>query len=259
MRSESFVPIAARIGFAAKGLVYLILGWLALEAGLGTGGRVSSVRGVVRGLLDESYGPVLVLAIAVGLALYAGWRYLEAFADANDKGTDASGIGTRAAYAASGTVYGVLAIDAARLALSDGGGTGGGRETMIAGALGGWLVWVAGFVLIGYGAKQLRDAFSGKLSQRLQIGEAVRDAGPWLLHVSRVGIAARGIVFGILGVLLIRGSSRPDAASQTDTADSLRIISGLPQGELWLAAMGAGLMAYGVYQLLHARYRRINL
>ena len=102
-------PIA-RAGFAAKGIVYLILGTLVTQAAFGAGGRITE-------LLGEPYGRPLLALLAMGLVGYALWRFLEAFADANRKGTSPKALGVRAGYAASGVVYGSLAIYATRLAL----------------------------------------------------------------------------------------------------------------------------------------------
>ena len=249
----------ARAGFLAKGVVYLIIGWLAFRAGTGRGGGVTDSEGAIRSLLSATQGRVLIGALAAGLAGYALWRFLEAFADANRKGTDLKGITTRAGYALSGTIYGSLAIDAAGIAQRSGGGGGSAVESFVGNTLG-WALPLVALGLIAYAIHQMAKAFSGKLSDRLNIGSAVREVGPWVLTISRIGIAARAVVFFGIGVLLLRSpGTSGSAAASTGTSDSLRWLSRLPQGQLVLAAVGAGLAAYGLYQLIHARYRRIDL
>ena len=250
----------ARAGFVAKGIVYLIIGWLAFRAGSGRGGDVTDSEGAIRSLLSATQGRVLIGALAIGLAGYALWRLLEALADANRKGTDIKGIAARAGYALSGAIYGSLALDAARIAQRRPGGGGPGPvESVVANTLG-WALPVVALGLIAYAIHQFARAFSGKLSERLNIGSAAREVGRWVLMVSRIGIAARAVVFFGVGMLLLRspGMSASDATS-TGTSDSLEWLSRLPQGQLVLAAVGAGLAAYGIYQLVHARYRRIDL
>ena len=250
----------ARAGFVAKGIVYLIIGWLAVRAATGSGGRLTDSEGAIRSLLSAGQGRVLIGGLAVGLAGYALWRFLEAFADANRKGTDAGGLAARAGYALSGTIYGSLAFDAARIASRQGRGGGSAVVESFVGDVLGWALPLVALGLIGYAIHQIAKAFSGKLSERLNIGSAVREVGPWVLTISRVGIAARAVVFLGVGLLLLRspGASVSTAAS-TGTSDSLRWLARLPQGQLVLAAVGAGLAAYGLYQLVHARYRRIDL
>jgi hypothetical protein len=251
----------ARTGFAAKGVVYLILGTLVTRAAFGAGGRITDMRGALRELLDHRYGAVVLGTLAAGLVGYALWRFLEAFADANRKGTNAQALAVRAGYAASGFVYGSLALYAARLALHDQAGRGASRsglDTWISASAAEWLVPLAALCLIGYAIQQFASAWRGKLDSRVSAGEAERETGRWVIAVSRFGIAARACVFAGIGVLLLTSPAKSAAAAaETDTVDSLRWLSRLPSGRWVLAAVALGLAAYGVYQLVHARYRRI--
>jgi hypothetical protein len=251
----------ARAGFAAKGVVYLILGGLATAAAFGAGGRITDARGALRALLREPFGEPLLALLAVGLAGYALWRFLEAFADANREGTTPRALGLRAGHAVSGVVYGSLAIHAARLAVharATGGHRGDAFDGWIGASTAAWLIPVAGVALIGYAMHQFASAWRGRLDSRFSTGSARREAGPWVVAVSRFGIAARACVFVGVGVLLLRLPSRDVAtAARTDTTDSLRWLAALPSGRWVLAGVALGLAAYGVYQLLHARYRRI--
>jgi Domain of Unknown Function (DUF1206) len=250
----------ARAGFAAKGIVYLILGTLVTQAAFGTGGRITDMRGALRTILREPYGRPLIGVLAAGLVGYALWRFLEAFADANRKGTKPKALGVRAGYAVSGLVYGSLAIYAWRLALHapERGSGGTALDGWIDASVAGWLVPLAALGLIGYAIQQFASAWRGKLDSSVSAGEAAREAGGWVIAVSRFGIAARACVFVGIGVLLLTSRARSaSAAAATDTTDSLRWLSDLPNGDWVLAAVALGLGAYGVYQLVHARYRRI--
>jgi hypothetical protein len=251
----------ARAGFAAKGIVYLILGSLLTQAAFGAGGRITNMRGALRALLREPYGRPLLGVLAAGLVGYAVWRFLEAFADANRKGTKPKALGVRAGYAASGFVYGSLAIYAARLTFGGpavGGHAGNGLDAWIDQSAAGWLVPVAGLCLIGYAIQQFASAWRGKLDSRVSAGTAARETGQWVINVSRFGIAARACVFAGIGVLLLTSPGKSaSAAAETDTTDSLRLLARLPSGRWVLAAVALGVASYGVYQLVHARYRQI--
>ena len=251
----------ARAGFAAKGIVYLILGSLVTQAAFGAGGRITDMRGALRALLSEPYGRPVLGVLAAGLVGYAVWRFLEAFADANQKGTKPTALGVRAGYAVSGFVYGSLAIYAARLAFrapAGGHGGGSGLDGWIDQSAADWLVPLAGVCLIGYAIQQFASAWRGKLDSRVSAGAAARETGRWIINVSRFGIAARACVFaGIAALLLTSPSKSPSAAADTDTTDSLQLLAHLPSGRWVLAAVALGLASYGVYQLVHARYRRI--
>jgi hypothetical protein len=252
----------ARIGFAVKGVLYLMLGGLALLFALGRGGRLTDLRGVEVFLLDTAYGRPLVGTVGVGLGLYAAWRFLEAFADANNKGTSPGGLGARALYALSGSVYGLLAIDALRLAIGAGQGSGGAAavpRTLVAGEVATWGALLVAAGLVAYGVQQLLRAFAASLSDRLNLQRVQREIGEWPIRVSRIGLAGRAVVLMTMGVALARQARRSAAAAaQTDTGDTLRLLAAMPTGEALLVAVATGLMAYGVFQLVQARYRAIT-
>jgi hypothetical protein len=256
-----WVEPLARAGFAAKGIVYLILGGLATSAAIGAGGRITDMRGALRALLREPFGEPLLWPLAVGLIGYAIWRFLEAFADANRQGRTPKALALRAGYAASGVVYGSLAVYALKLAAhahASGAGGGDALDGWIGASTAAWLIPLAGVALIGYAVQQFVSAWRGRLDSRFSTGSARREAGPWVIALSRFGIAARACVFAGVGVLLLQLPSRTvTAARHTDTTDSLRWLVGLPSGRWVLVAVALGLGAYGVYQVLHARYRRI--
>ena len=258
---RQWVERGARAGFAAKGIVYLVLGGLALRFALGQGGQLTDPHGAVARLLSTPYGRLLVGAVAIGLGLYAGWRFLEAFADANNKGSDRGALLARAKSAISGAVYGILAVDAATLAL----GTGSGNSaddlpsTLLGGMLTRWTAGLVALVLIGYGLTQLRHALAAKLGDQLSASRVERHAGPWVLLVSRIGMAGRAVVLIAMGFILgRRAMASPRTAAETDTGDSLRLIAALPTGEWLLIGIAAGLIAYGLFQLVQARYRTIS-
>ena len=258
--NRAVVESLARAGFAVKGGVYLLLGLLALLAALGMGGRVTDPLGAIATIARSPFGRVGVGAVAVGLALYAGWRFLEAFADANRVGWNRDGTPKRLAWALSGFVYAVLALDAARLALQWGERTDSGLPPMIvASPLAPWLVTIVALGVIGYAAKEARAALAHRLSERLNLRRLTREAGPIVVEISRAGIIARAVVLAAMGIVLLRARATPQRATAgTDMSDSLRLVAALPTGPWLLIVIAAGLMAYGVYQLVHARYRRIT-
>jgi hypothetical protein len=256
----SVVEPLARIGFAMKGVVYLTLGLLALLAGLGQGGRVTNAQGALQTLLAKPFGTAIVGALALGLALYAAWRLLEAFADANRVGSGSSGLGKRAGWAVSGVLYGMLAVDAASLAFRwRSNGDVAIPATITGSRLAPWLIVIIAVGMIGYAALEIKRGLASRFSERLDIGRLSREAGQLVVQISRAGIIARAIVMASLAVVLLRARATPArAAAGTDVADSLRLVAALPSGAWGLALVAAGLMAYGVYQLVHARYRRIT-
>ena len=254
---DALIEGFARSGFVAKAVVYLTLGTLTMQAAYGAGGRVTDANGVVTALADERYGRLLAGVLALGLVAYALWRFTEALADANHRGRNLRGLSARAAYAGSGFVYGLLAIDAGHIALGlPFRGSDSEVETVIGELLGRWGIPIAGAGLIAYGLLQTTRAARGRLSEQVDARQAVAEAGGWTVAVAQTGIAARGGVFMLVGYMLVDGwldGRRSDAG----TEGSLRLLASLSYGRWWLAAAGAGLFAFGIYQMIHARYRRV--
>jgi hypothetical protein len=258
-RFRDVVEAMARTGFVAKGVVYVLLGVLAARAAFGPT-PVGSTETVMIQVLRAPFGRTLLTVLAIGLAWYAIWRFIEALADANGKGTEPKGLGARAIYMASGVIYATLAADAAAILLQWQNDSGEIRS-IAATLMRGPLSLVAGLVLVAYGLYQVWKGIVGKLSGQLKEGEARREAGPWVLMISRVGLAGRGLVFLFLGYwLLTHPASGPSMASGDGGASgALRLLARLPQGDAFLAAAAAALMAYGAYQFVQSRYRRIRV
>lgn len=249
----------ARTGFVAKGVVYLLLGLLAGRAAFGPK-PVGSTETVLFEVLRAPFGRPLLAVLALGLAWYAAWRFIEAGADANGKGTEPKGLVARGMYSVSGVIYATLALDAAAILLqwdSDSDEIRSIAATLLRGPLS----LVAGLGLLAYGLYQLWKGITGKLSTQLKEGEARREAGPWVLVLSRFGLAGRGLVFMVLGYwLFTHPSEGPSMASGDGGASgALKLLARLPQGDTFLIAAAGALMAYGAYQLVHSRYRRIKV
>lgn len=252
------IEFMARSGFAAKGVVYLVLGYLGIRAAFGAG-RSGSTQAALVEVLRAPYGRWLLGALAVGLAWYAIWRFIEAFGDANRKGNEPKGLARRAGYFASGAVYAAIALDALSLVLRWDNESGQARS-VLAPLLTGPLAVIAGILVVGYGAYQVWKGFAGKLGKQLKEGEARREAGPWVILLSRIGLAGRGILFVVMGYwLATHPGSGPSMASESTAGGGLKLLARLPEGEWFMALAAAALMAYGVNQLVHARYRRIDV
>jgi hypothetical protein len=124
--------------------------------------------------------------------------------------------------------------------------------------LGRWLVIGAGLAVAGYGLHQLYRAWAAKLSRQLDLASLSRESGSWLTKVCRFGIGARGVVFGICGWYLVRAGIAHDATAAADTGEALGAIERQPHGEWLLAVVAVGLIAYGAYEVVQARYRVIR-
>jgi len=265
---ESVAPAApwierlARIGYAAKALLYTVVGGLALQSALGNGGATTGSRGALATLVRQEYGALILVVIAVGLFGYAAWRVIEAILDPEQRGTRPKGLAVRASLAARAILHAALGVQAVRLATGTARSRGQAVEVwtgrLLDAPLGRWLVIGAGVAVAGYGIYQLYRAWAAKLSRQLDLAALSRDAGSWLMKVCRFGIGARGVVFGICGWYLVRAGIAHDASAAADTGEALGAIERQPFGEWLLAIVAVGLIAYGAYEVVQARYRVIR-
>ena len=246
-----------RLGYLAKAIVYLLVGALALKVAAGVGGgRITDPGGALYVVLRKPYGQVMLILIAVGLLTYAGWQVWRAFAG-HHAGKNAL---HRALTVIRALVYGAVGVKAAKLVLGLRGGDSG-PEPIVREALrwpyGEWMILIAAVGVGWYGVVEIHDAWKGRLEPDLDAPTLRQRAGDWAMPVARGGIGARGVLMIVLAFGLLRAAMarRPSAAGGLDT--SLSLLNTLPQGALLLGAAAAGVLAYGVYQLLHARYARI--
>lgn len=271
--ASKWVEWLARVGFVAKGLLYGTVGSLAACAGLGNGGGTTDTRGAMGKLVTLPFGELLLFGIAIGLVGYGVWRIVEGVVDPDHRGSDAKGLALRASFVFRGLLHLLLAWSAAKLALDmpstlsigpgvpGAGASSGESEQATAYALsfpaGEWIVMAIAAGIGGFGAWQVIRAFRAKLNRNVSKGEIEQEGGAWLIVVSRIGIAARGLVFMAIAWLVGLAGLREDASQSGGVDQGLDVFAGL--GRIPLIAIGAGLIAYGVYQLLSARYRRIRV
>ena len=251
----------ARIGYLAKALLYATVGILAAQAALGSGGSTTDVGGALRQVVRAPLGDAMLLAIAAGLAGYALWRVVDAITDAEGRGGDLKGIASRMGSAFRGLAHAALALAAFRLATGSGNGDGVRTEELVARALdlpgGEWLVWIGAGAMLGYGGYQLYRAYAAKLGRRLSLAALPAGSARWVIALCRSGIAARGIVFGLIGILLVRTAARRDPEQAGGIRESLEMLGSM--GRWPLAMVALGLVAYALYEVLNARYRRIRV
>jgi hypothetical protein len=257
-----WVERLARIGYAAKALLYITIGLLAAQAGLGRGGGTLDTQGALREVHHVTFGRIALLIIAAGLGGYALWRMVEAVIDPDRRGANLKGIALRASFAVRGMFHGALAITALRLAgrkSADSHRDQTQHWTARAFELpaGDALVWVAASGILGYGIYQFYRVYAAKLSRQLDLSRLSPGTVRWVVGVSRFGIAARGVVFCLSGYFLARAAVQHDATQAGGVRKSLTLLADVGRWPFVVVALG--LVAYGVYELVNARYRRIRV
>jgi hypothetical protein len=257
-----WVERLARFGFAAKGVVYITAGALAVLAALGQGGEVTDARGSMRSLARLPYGRPLLGVVAFGLVAYVLWRWVQSVTDADGKGRSWKGLAIRAGYFGSGTVYAGLSLTAARIlfgAYDEGQPSAAQSWTarLLSVPFGRWGVVLAGLGVLGFGGYQIYKGWSLKFRKRLKLSTMGEAASGWATFSGRVGYIARGVVFIIIGLLLERAALTFDSSQAGGIDSALQTLARSSLGMPALLAVAAGLVAYGCYALVEARYRRI--
>jgi hypothetical protein len=120
-----------------------------------------------------------------------------------------------------------------------------------------WLIVLAGLGVIGYGLYQCYKGYKAKFRKRLKIGEMSERSAKWATRSGRVGFIARGIVFLLVGGFLIQAALSYDSSQVEGLDGVLQAIAQQSHGQWLLGSVAAGLVAYGLYMLVEARYRRI--
>lgn len=259
----------ARVGFVAKAILYMTIGALAVSAALGLGGTAGSPRegtvdsrGAMAKLLEAPFGQMLLYIIAGGLFGYAAWRMIEAIMNPERK-RGAKGVALRLRSAGVSVIHFGLGYTAIRLAMGERGAARDGHQAQhwtakaLASETGQMALYGVALALAAYGAYQLYKAWRAKLNKHLSLGQMSHRARKWVIGISRFGIAARGVVFIVTGGLVAKAVRDHNPSEVGSPTHSLREIVNF--GTIPFAIIAAGLIAYGVYQLINARYRRIHV
>jgi Domain of Unknown Function (DUF1206) len=259
-----WVEWLARFGYAARGVVYGLIGILALKTAFGTGGATTDTHGAVQAIAQQSR--FLLILVAIGLFGYALWRFVQAVVDPEHKGTDPKGLAQRGAMLASGISYGFLAVAAARIAggsqsAAQGadGGTQGMTANLMAQPFGRWLVALAGIAMIVSGLYQLSSGWKEKFRRHLRLDEMPAALQHRVVQTGKLGLISRGFVFLMIGMFLIVAAWQADPTEARGLGGALATLAQQPYGPWLLGLVALGLLAFGVYSLVESRYRRIVL
>jgi hypothetical protein len=249
----------ARAGFVARGVVYGLIGVFAVELAAGNGGRAADQQGALRAIAQQPFGKVLLVLVAVGLAGYGFWRLVHALLGRGPERSDSAF--DRIVALASGLVYAGLFALAVEILAGSGSGGSGSPKTATAGVLGWpggtWLVGLAGAVLIAVALYQGYRGISKDFledSKTSQMSPRVRGFVEW---IGTFGHLARAVVFGLVGVFLIESAIDFDPRKAVGLDGALAKVEHASYGPFLLGVVAAGLIAFGLYSLCDARYRRI--
>jgi len=256
-----------RLGYLVRGTVYAVMGLLALKVVLGRGGALTDTQGAIAALGQTPFGAGLLYIVLIGLIGYGLSGLTRAAIDTRHKGTDIKGIVERVGYAGSGISYLLLGLATFNLiqgqasAAQNGAQTAEIRQTtstILAQPLGAWWVALAALIAIGVGIYQTYSGVRSDLGQQLKPYAVSSGQRQWIIRLGRFGVAARGLVFTLVGLFLFLAAYYHDPRQAKGMDGVLASLLQQPYGPWLLAVVALGLLAFGFYSALSGLWLRIE-
>jgi Domain of Unknown Function (DUF1206) len=258
----------ARSGLVAKGISFGIVGVLAIKLATGNGGKATSRQGALQTLSHSGFGKVMLILLAVGFAAYALWRFVQAFAEKDDEGGEkgeAKKWGKRAGYVGRGLIYAGLTASTVKILLGSGQQQSQSQKahsttaTVLGWPGGRWLVGAVGIAIIGAGLWNLYRAITRKFEDKWRTGEMSKTERTWGGRAGIAGHAARFVVFGLIGVFVTKAAIEFDPKDAIGLDGALQKLAQASYGPYLLGLTAFGLVCYGIYCLVDARYRDVSV
>jgi hypothetical protein len=252
-KPPAWVDPLMRVGYTARGVVYLLVGVMTLLAAQ-AGGRTPDSTSALGALLDKPFGRIMMALVVAGLLCYALWSFIQGSLDLDDKGNDAKGWMIRAAQLISGAIHLSLAVSVALLAI---GRSPGGDRTdhwtaiLMQQALGRVLVAAVGSIAIGIGVQHFIKAHREKYKAHMRYTPLIARLDP----VLKIGLVAHGLVVLMVGTFFIWAAWTADPSRAGGMREALIAVREADPGQTLFAILGAGLLAFGVYCFIVAAYR----
>jgi hypothetical protein len=250
----------ARAGLVARGAIYGIIGVLAIEVALGTGGKTTNQKGALAELAQQPGGKILLVLMAIGLFGYAFWRLLRAAVGHGPEETDDGK--ERLKGLASGLAYVSLFITCLSILLGASGGGGSGSPDKATGGVLGWpggqvIVAIAGLVLIGVGLYQGYEGVKKKFLEKSKTEEMNEKTEKAFTALGLAGHLARMVVFALIGYFLMKAAIDFDPSKAVSVDGALAAVAKASYGPILLGIVAAGMIAFAAYSIADARYRRV--
>lgn len=257
------LTVVARLGFAARGLVYILIGWLALDAAI-SGHEAADNQGALGSLADTQLGRIILAFCALGFAGYAFWRLTEAVMDPADRSQTLKGRFERAAYVASAGANISLSIIAGKLAFQQARAQSGSPGDESAQSWSAWLLAqpggvplliLVGLLLFATAAAQAIKAYKARFDEL----NGQVPAPDYVRWIGRLGYGARALVFATIGWLLISAALNYQPEQAGGLGEALDKMRTQPKGAVILGIVGIGLGLFGIFSLLEARFRNLKV
>jgi len=262
VKNSTALEALTRAGFVGYGIVHVALAWLAVQiAAYHHSGHSADQSGAFQLLKQEPLGKVLLVVIAIGLAAMTIWQLLLAAVGHHDESDDKHRTRARIASAGLTLAYGLLCWTCVRVLAGDDKSSSSSQEkstsTVLAHPWGQVLITIAGLAVLGGGIGMIVYGAMSTFEKKLDLGAAGRATRRAVIWSGRIGYPAKGVTFGILGVLLVIAAFGDKAQRAHGIDGALHTLAGQPFGKVLLIIVALGFVAYGVYGIAQARYRKV--
>jgi hypothetical protein len=250
--------VLARAGLTARGVIYILIGWVAVLVALGKSSREADQSGALQLLAGKSYGLVSLWLLAIGFAAYALWRLSEAaFGVTGEK----PGAGPRLKSLARAVVYAGFAYLTFTVIAGKAHSQSGRQQDVTATAMqhpaGRVLVGIVGLVIVACGVVLVVEGARKKFMKYLQTARMSAKVRRGVKMLGMTGTIARGVVFALVGVLVIDAAVTHKAAESGGIDKALLTLRNQPFGEFLMLLAALGLLVFGIYGLCEARWRKV--
>jgi uncharacterized membrane protein len=249
----------ARGGLAARGVLYILIGWVAILVAFGqTSGSQANQQGALQLLARQSYGLISLWLMGIGFAGYALWRLSEAAFGVTGEGNSA---GARLKSLVRGVVYAFFAYLTFKIIAGTAGNESKKQQDMTATVMhhtgGQLLVGLVGAVIVVIGVALVVEGLRRKFLKNLQTSQMSPQTRRVVEWLGVVGTAARGVVFALAGILVIEAAVTYNPAKAGGIDKALLTLRNQPFGQVLLILAALGLIIFGLYGLCEARWRKV--
>jgi hypothetical protein len=249
-----------RIGLIGYGVTHLIVGWIALQIAFGKSPAEGDQSGAFKTLADQPVGKWLLVLVTIGLAAMTVWQALEA-AVGHIEERGRSRTFERIASVGKAAFYVYLAYKAVTVLQGSSASSGDQQQqktsTMMDSTGGRWLVGLIGLAIVAVGVGMIWYGVTKRFEKHLRDGQLPSELRGSARTLGVAGYAAKGTVYGTLGILVLIAAIRYDPGKSRGLDQALRTLAEQPAGDIVLIGVALGIAAYGVFCLFQARYRKI--
>ncbi|MGD6959404.1 DUF1206 domain-containing protein [Rossellomorea aquimaris] len=253
----------ARIGFISRGIVYMLIGALAIMAALGIGGSTSDSSGAFSAVASKPFGEVILWILGLGLIGIVLWHLIQVVKDPEHGKNDGKSMFRRLANLITGIAYGSLTYNAFAIAMHAKSSGSGSKQTLSAKLLsqpfGQWVVGIVGLIIIGYALYEIHNAYTEKYTNKFKRHEMSEKEWELGRKTGKLGLYSRGIVFLLIGYFFIQTAITADPDKTQGLDGALSKIAQQPYGQWLLGIVAAGLVLYGAFQILTGKNRHMSM